>query len=312
MNIRKKFLNEVDLHSNEIIDFLKNLVKIPSENPPGDVSKLATYILDYLESHDLETEKIEPVENKVNVLGKLSGSGEKRAFLFNGHIDVVPSGSVDFWSFDPYGGIIKEDKMYGRGTGDMKGAIASAIMAAIILKKCNINLKGDFLLHCVADEEVDSVYGTKYLIENGYENPDNISMAVIGEGSVYNNRVYAQLAVMGVHRYSIKVRGKSAHESRPYEGENAVLKMCKVLLSLSEHNLNFIQHPLFPDPSWVAGSIIKGGVKDSIIPELCESNYSVRSVPGMTTESINVELLSVIEKLKKKDSSLNVEITPYS
>jgi acetylornithine deacetylase/succinyl-diaminopimelate desuccinylase-like protein len=86
--------------------------------------------------------------------------------------------------------------------------------------------------------------------------------------------------------------------------------MSKVLLALDENKLKYIPHPLLPNPSWVAGAVIQGGVSEGVIPESCESTYSVRAVPGMTQQGILAEMKNVIQTLKMKDPEINVEIVP--
>lgn len=312
MSFKLEFLDKVESLSDELVALLRGMIQIPSENPPGDEREIAEFILDEMNSIGLDTESVEPKPNRLNALGTLRGTGEEKAFLFNGHIDVVPAGKLDFWSVDPYEGVVKDGRMYGRGTGDMKGSLACAIIASKALAEAGISLKGDFLIHGVADEETGSKYGTRFLIEKGYETSEKVSMAVVGEGSVHDDKIYAQLAILGYQKMKIVSRGKAAHGSRPQEGVNAVLKICKILLALDEHKLSFSPHLLLPDPSWIVGAVIKGGVNENMVPELCESTYSARAVPGMTKEGILREVRSVIENLEKYDPEINAKIINVS
>jgi succinyl-diaminopimelate desuccinylase len=310
MNLVKEYLIKVDNLRSDLIRLTQEMVRLQSVNPPGDERQVAEYIDNIINSYGLEAKIVGDNPDRVNVIGALPGYGDSKAFLFNGHIDTVAAGVLENWSIDPFGGIIKDCRIYGRGTGDDKGAVACAIIAARAMKEAGIKLKGDFLIHCVADEETGSNYGTKYLIEKGYTSKEKVSMAVCGEGSVHEDKIYAQLAVFGTFNSKIISRGKSAHISRPHTGINAVLKMSKVLLALDANKLNFVPHSMLPDPSWVAGAVIKGGVSEGVIPESCESSYSVRAVPGMTQEQILNEMKNVVENLKKSDLEINVEIVP--
>jgi succinyl-diaminopimelate desuccinylase len=310
MYLEKEYLSEVDHLRSDLIKLTQEMVRRQSVNPPGDEREVAEYIDNKMNSYGLETKVVGDTSDRVNVIGALPGSGDSKAFLFNGHIDTVAAGVLENWSMDPFGGIIKNGKIYGRGTGDDKGAVACAIIAARALKEVGIKLKGDFLIHCVADEETGSAYGSKYLIEKGYANKEKVSMAVCGEGSVYEEKIYAQLAVFGTFNSKIISRGKSAHISRPHTGVNAVLKMSKVLLALDANKLNFVPHSMLPDPSWVAGAVINGGVSAGVIPESCESTYSVRTVPGMTQQEILDEMTKVVQKLKRSDTDITIEIVP--
>jgi succinyl-diaminopimelate desuccinylase len=306
MKLKKEFMDKVDSLSDELVELLRGIIQRPSENPPGNESEVAKFMVSKMTAFGLDAEPIESEPNRVNAVGTLHGTGEKKAFLYNGHIDVVPAGNRELWFEDPYGGIIKDGKMYGRGTGDMKGASACAIIAAKALNETGIQLKGDFLIHGVADEEAGATYGTRYLIEKGYENPENIAMAVVGEGSVKEDKVYAQLGVPGSLSFRIIVKGKAAHGSRPHEGINAVAKMSKILLALHEHRSNFSSSPIFQDPSSIVGKNYKVESNGSSIPIFAESTYSVRTVPGMTKESVLGEVNQVIEDLK--DPEIDAEI----
>ena len=312
MSIQKKFIEKVNSLSDELVDLTRKMVSVPSENPPGDERGVSGLVKEELMSLGFDVALVEPAPKRVNTLGTLRGARGGRNFLFNGHYDTVPVGSRDFWTVDPLQGIVKEGRLYGRGSGDEKGAIASAIVAAKALDQLGVRLKGNLLIHAVADEETGSKYGTRYLVENGYESKANVDMAVVGEASVYDNRIYARIAVRGLQWLKIVVKGKAAHSSRPDAGTNAVLKMCKILLALDEHKLKHTAHRLLPDPTVACGTIIKGGSKENIIPELCEAVCDVRTIPGMTSEAILAAVRSVIDSLKQKDPAIDAEVSTIS
>lgn len=306
--LKSKLIDEVESLSKELIELTRDLVRIPSENPPGDEAEVSEKVGEELRALGFEVEFVEPAPRRVSTLGTLKGSGGGRNFLYNGHYDTVPIGNLEFWTVDPYKGVVKDGKIYGRGTGDMKSSIAAAIIAAKALKNVGVKLKGDFMIHAVADEETGSSHGTKYLVENGYETADNVDMAVVGEGSVYKDRIHVRTAVRGAHWLKITTRGRSAHASRPEAGVNAVLHMCKILLVLSEYKFKFTKHELLPDPSISAGTIIKGGVKENVIPEMCEATCDLRVVPGMTREETLGEIRGVFDSLKKEDPSIDARV----
>ncbi len=309
MSIWTKFFQRIDALTPELIELTQKLVKTPSENPSGDERGVSGVVSECLEALGFNVELVEGEPRRVNTLGKLEGSGGGRNFLFNGHYDTVPVGDLDFWSVDPFGGLVKEGRIYGRGSGDMKGAIASAIIAAKALGEAGIRLKGDFMIHGVADEEIFGRYGTRYLAEKGYVSPENVDMAVVGEGSMKDGRIHARTAMRGRVLVNLKVRGKSAHSSRPQNGVNAVLKMSKVLLAIDAHGFDFPPHPLLPAPTFAPGTVIKGGTKGNVIPEFCEAFSDVRFVPGMTVEGVLGEIQGIVDGLKKLDLELDVEVS---
>ena len=309
MNAQSKFTDRVDALKPELIELTQRLVQTPSENPPGDERGVSGVVSERLEALGFGVELVEGEPRRVNTLGRLEGSGGGRNFLFNGHYDTVPVGDLDFWSVDPFGGLVKEGRIYGRGSGDMKGAIASVIIAAKALGEEGINLKGDFMIHGVADEETFGRYGTRYLAEKGYVSPKNVDMAVVGEGSLSDGIIHARTAVRGRVLVNLKVKGKSAHSSRPQDGVNAVLKMSGVLLAIDSHSFDFPPHHLLPAPTIAPGTVIKGGTKGNVIPELCEAISDVRIVPGMTVEGVLGEIQGIVDGLREEDPELDVEIS---
>jgi len=312
LGLRTRFLEKVNSLSTELVDLTREMVRIPSENPPGDESRISELVAHRLKSLGFDVELVEPKKRRVNTLATLRGEGRGRSFLFNGHYDTVPVGNCEFWSVDPFEGLVKNGRIYGRGSGDEKGAIASMIIAAKALEQAGARLRGNMLIHAVADEETGSKYGTRHLVENGYETREKVDMAVVGEASVYDNRIYARTAVRGLQWLKIVVKGKAAHSSRPKDGVNAVLNMCKILLTLNEHRFSFKPHHLLPEPTIAPGTIIRGGTKENIVPELCEATCDIRIIPGMTSERILEEVRAVIDSLRRQDPTINAEVTPTS
>ncbi len=309
MSIEEAIIKRVEALSDELVALTRRLIRIPSENPPGDEGEVSQLVSEELEALGFEVELVEPAPRRVNTVAVLRGEGGGRGFLFNGHYDVVPPGNLEFWSLDPYEAVVKDGRIYGRGASDMKGAIASAIIAAKALGEEGIALKGDLHIHAVADEETGSKYGTKYLVEKGYATRECIDMAIVGEASVFKDHIYARTAVRGLHWIKILTRGKATHSSRPEEGVNAVLKMCKILLALKELRLKYRPHSLLPDPTVAPGTIIRGGIKENVIPELCEATCDIRVIPGMTREETLREVKSLIEMLRAEDPELDAEVS---
>ena len=306
MSIKKHLIDEINQLRNNIIEYTQDMVRIPSENPPGNETEISEYVSELLSSLGFNVEQVESKPNRVNTLGVLKGTGGGKTLLWNGHYDTVPVGNLDYWTVDPFGGEVKDGRIYGRGSGDMKGAIASAMVAAKALGNLGLRLRGDLHLHAVADEEFFGRYGTKYLCENGYVK--GVDAAIVGESSTRDGVVMARPAVRGRTLVNIHVKGRSAHSSRPEMGVNAVLKMSKVLLAIDETQFSFPKHGLLPDPTIAPGTTIKGGTKDNIIPEDCEAVCDVRTVPGMDPEQVVNDIRAVVEELKSSDPELDVNV----
>jgi len=305
--LEERFLGEVDRLEGYMVEHIRGLVRIPSENPPGDESEAAGYVAEALASLGLELESVEPEPGRVNTLGTLRGSGGGAGLLWNGHVDTVPLGNPDNWTVDPLGGEVRDGRVWGRGSGDMKGAVAAAITAVKALQDAGIRLRGDLHIHAVADEELFGRHGTKYLCEHGHVR--GVAAAIVGESSTRDGRIMARPAVRGRTLVRLRARGRSAHSSRPSLGVNAVLKMSKVLLAIEGAEFRFPRHGLLPDPTIAPGTTIRGGTKDNMIPEECEALCDVRTVPGMSPEGVVEDIRAIVRVLASRDPDLNVEVT---
>ena len=296
----QRVMDEVDRLRTGLVEFTRDLVRIPSVNPPGDVSEAAEVLRSKVEALGMEARLVEPRKGRVNVLGELKGRGGGPTLLFNGHTDVVPEGDVALWSVDPFSADVKEGWLYGRGSSDMKGALASIVTAIEAVVDSDIELEGSVAFHGVADEEVGGRFGTRYLARKGLIRAD---MGVVAEGSVFDGVIALRPSVRGVCWIRLQTMGKAAHASHPAMGVNAVLSMSKLLLALRDLRLDLGHHRYLPDPTLSPGTVIRGGVKTNIIPELCTAEVDARTIPGVSAQMILREVEGVIERLGAEDPS---------
>ncbi|MCX6644490.1 MAG: M20/M25/M40 family metallo-hydrolase, partial [Candidatus Bathyarchaeota archaeon] len=152
----------------EITHFLSDLIRINTTNPPGNETQAANYIAQYLAKEGFKTEIIEPAPGRGNVITRLKGTGEKPSLLLLSHLDVVAANPNE-WTIDPFGGIIKDDYVYGRGAIDMKSMTAIEVLVMKLLKKNNAKLKGDVVLAATADEEKGGEEGAGYILQHHRE-----------------------------------------------------------------------------------------------------------------------------------------------
>lgn len=278
-----------------IIDVLKELIRIPSFNPPGNEIQIAECIRGILKKIDIPAE-VEPVDkDRANVTGILKSAGPGPVLVLNGHLDTVPV--KENWGHDPFSGEIDGNRIYGRGAADMKGAIAAMIGAAKKLKESNDKIKGTLLLSFVADEERKNSGTMRFL-----EKYKDIDYAVVGEPSdldiVISNR--------GVLRLEISTFGKAGHASNPSGGINAIYRMNKAISSLMElaesygsNTENYTQKPS------LSVSLIKGGTAENIIPDACEIVIDRRTVYHENTQEVIEEITGRFEEIRRKDSTFD-------
>ena len=159
-----------------IVDVLRDLIRVPSFNPPGNETQIAECIKSILEKIDIPA-RVEPVDkNRANVTGIMKGAGSGPVLVLNGHLDTVPV--KESWVHDPFSGDMEGNRIYGRGTADMKGAIAAMIGAAKKIKESVEKINGSLILSFVADEERNNAGTIEFL-----EKYKNIDYAVVGEPS---------------------------------------------------------------------------------------------------------------------------------
>jgi len=300
-----EILGKARLNEGYVVELTRSLVKVPSVNPPGDESKVALLVGEELEKIGFKVNYVEPSPKRVNVVATLKGEGDGKTLLFNGHLDVVPPGDLENWSFDPFGAVVKDGRIYGRGACDMKGAIAAFIGAMKSIVDANIALKGDVIIHAVADEETGGKFGTGYLVEKGYAKADG---AVVGEGSVFNRIICLRPAVRGLCWIELETRGKAAHASKPWAGVNAVLHMAMILSALKDFKLKCPPHKYLPAPTISPGTIIRGGVKTNVIPDKCIAHLDVRINPGLNDKLVLEQLNNLFNVLREREPSLSVSM----
>jgi len=250
------------------------LIRIPSVNPNYDPSSeaekdVADWIKSWGHQHGFET-IVQPVlEGRSNIILRIRNGADSPHLMFNGHMDTV---AVSGMTVPPFGGEISEQRLWGRGSADMKGPLACMLSTALELKKNPDSWHGTFTLACVVDEEY-RFRGTLALMEQ----PDRYDFAVVGEPT----ELRVVRGCKGCMRFSLRAHGRTAHSSRPEQGSNAINAMALAILELNSFFQEFSkkQHNDFGPPTCSVG-IIEGGSGVNIVPEFCTIQADVRLIPG--------------------------------
>lgn len=286
----------------KVINLLRTILKINTENPPGNERPVAEILENYLKPLGFKTKLIEPEPNRTSLFAILQGVGGGRSLVMNGHIDTGPIGKG--WSMDPLGGEIKDGKIYGRGTGDMKSGIAAMISAAEIIVNSGIKRRGDLYLTCVADESSGGHKGTGYLIKHTDIGAD---MGIICEPSGGN----IGIAHRGVVWMEITINGKSGQAARPWSGKNAISYMGKVISAIDNKLPKILEkktHKILPSPTYNFG-IINGGIKTNVIAEKCVLKVDRRTLIGENTSDVINEIKEICEDVIN-NSEVEVTVKP--
>ncbi|MCP4177097.1 MAG: ArgE/DapE family deacylase [bacterium] len=290
-----------NIDQKKLNDILVKLVQIDSRNPsletnaPGE-AECAEYVSQILNELGLEV-KLYKLKNKhINVVGILKGKGNGKSLMLNAHMDTV---GIEGMS-EPFSGKISNGRLYGRGSQDMKGSLASMLSAVKTIVDNNIKLNGDLIIAAVADEEYSS-FGTEDLIKHHITDA-----AIITEPT--------DLSILLAHRgfiwYEVETIGKAAHGSRYDLGIDANMHMGCFLseLSLLEKELRTRdKHPLVGQPSLHA-SMINGGTDISTYSAKCNLKIERRTLPGETETQITKSLQNIINKLSKENPDFKATV----
>lgn len=234
-----------------------------------------------------------------NLVAVLTGKGGGKSLILNGHIDVVPEGNVEDWENDPFSGMVKDGKLYGRGSTDMKGGSVALLLAMEAIISSGISLKGDVIFQSVIEEESGGS-GTLAAVLRGYR----ADGAIIPEPT--NLKVFPKQ--QGSMWFRITVKGRSAHGGTRYEGVNAIEKGMAVIKSLQElekvRNLS-INDPLYkkiPIPIPINIGKIQSGQWPSSVPDLCVIEGRIGVAPNESLREAEIQLEKCLEKLAVSDS----------
>lgn len=215
----------VDAIAEEMIAFLQGLTQIPTVNPPGqEYPAGASYIGGKLKEFGYDVQYVMAEERwehtpdypRVNVMGRIAGRAARPLLHFNGHFDVVPVG--EGWTLDPFAGIVRQGKLYGRGTADQKAGIAASIYAIEAIRRSGLKLAGSVEQSGTVDEESGGFAGVACLAERGLIHQDRTDFVIITEPS---NVDRICIGHRGVYWFKVIQHGHIGHGSMPYLGINA-------------------------------------------------------------------------------------------
>lgn len=283
-----------------LIERLRALVATPSENPPGNEAEVAAVVRGQCEELGLGVGEHEHEPGRPSVVARYGDGAPKVGFC--SHIDVVPAGDPTLWSHDPYGAVIEDGRMYGRGSSDAKGPVAAALEAVAALGALGID--GAMELSLVADEEAMGLKGAKPLVDAGVLSAPRV---IVGEPTALRI-VRAQ---RGPCWFRIVTKGVAGHGSAPERGVNAVKHMAAILLRLEE-TLPDITHPVVGGPTINVGTI-RGGEKVNVIPASCIAEVDRRTIPGETEDDVRAQVERAIELARETfpDIDARVEIPVF-
>jgi succinyl-diaminopimelate desuccinylase len=319
-SVSDKLLAAVEDRRDALIELTQQLIRIPTLNPPGQkYREICTFLAERLGESGFEIELIR-AEGAIadsdeyprwNIIARRKGMRAGDCVHFNSHHDVVEVGHG--WTRDPFGGELDDGKIYGRGACDMKGGLATSIIAAEAFIATCPDFAGTIEISATADEESGGYGGVAYLAEKGYFNPDRVQHVIIPEPL---NKDRICLGHRGVWWAEIETKGRIAHGSMPFLGDCAVRHMGAVLEEMETYLFPLLasKHtdmPVVPDgakQSTLNINSIHGGASEQpdeytglpapCVPDRCRIIIDRRFLIEEDIDVVKGEVAQMLEKIK--------------
>ncbi|MDP8919542.1 MAG: M20 family metallopeptidase, partial [Pseudomonadota bacterium] len=252
------------------------LVRRNTVSPPGNEASCAALVARRLEETGFVVTAIPFGEGRTNLIARMGGR-DALPLAFTGHLDTVPLG-LQPWSVDPFGGDIDGDRLYGRGSSDMKGGVA-AFVEACIAHRAALEKGPGAVLIITAGEETGSE-GAYHLCEQ--KGLLGAAGALIVAEPTSN---YPLIGHKGALWLKAVARGVTAHGSMPERGDNAIVKAAHAVVRLTDFDFNLRQHEVLGGPTLNIGTF-HGGLNTNSVPDRAEVGLDIRTVPGQGHASV--------------------------
>jgi succinyl-diaminopimelate desuccinylase len=261
----------------DAISLTQKILSFNTINPPGLERDCAEYLGKLLEVAGFQVSYHEFGVARTNLVARLEAGKDKLPICFTGHIDTAPLG-LGHWTRDPFAGEIEGDKIYGRGTSDMKGGVAAMVVAALRIAKRGTR-KAGMILMITAGEETGSE-GAHYLAALR-DNWEKVGAILVGEPTAN----YPIVAHKGSLWLEARTTGVTAHGSMPDQGVNAIYKAVEAISKLQEYDFAVPPHPLLGEPTINVGTI-SGGLNINSVPDQAKMGIDIRTIPGLTNQEV--------------------------
>lgn len=276
------------INKKRLIKLTQKLIRINSENPPGDESRIASFAKNYLANLGLAVKIYEFKRKRPNLIAYLGRGNE--SLLITPHLDTVPAGRN--WKFDPFSGAIFQDRIYGLGATDCKGNLAVSMEVLNSLVEENALLNYRLIFAATADEEAGSRLGLAPLLNKGILKPDAALVLDTDDFGIV-------VSQKGLIHLKVKIKGKRSHGAYPWLGINAIDISLNVLKDLKSE---FASHrrTKYLKPQTVNIGTIKGGDKVNVVADWCEFELDFRFLPETSPQGILRDLRRIIKKYTQK------------
>jgi succinyl-diaminopimelate desuccinylase len=275
------------MSEHDAVGMTRSLLRFDTINPPGRERDCARYAGALLEQWGFRVDYYEYADSRTSVVARAGGSDAKAPLCLTGHLDVVALGSRA-WSKDPFAGDTDGDKLYGRGSSDMKAGVAAILLSVRNLSKKLSGTPGVVVVLTAAEE--GGCIGSKHLVQQ-QKLMGKAGAIVVGEPT--SN--YPYVGHKGSVKFYASFRGVSAHGSMPQLGDNAIYKAARAATRLESFDFNEKQHPVMGAPTLNVGTI-EGGNGVNMVPDSARLGVDIRTVPGQDHAKLLAKLKSLLDE----------------
>ena len=286
---------------NELVSILSDLIALPSPYPPGTSVEICAYAAKRLKKAGYKVEIATHKKGVDNVVARMKAKAKGPVIAFNAHVDTVGVGERANWKSDPYKALVKGGLVYGLGAGNCKGSMAVQLWLAEEIARQGGPAKGELMFTFVADEENLGPEGMEYLRKSGKVRPD----ALILGAQTENNLIVAERGVMWAR---ITTKGRAAHAGNPGAGDNAILRMMRLVGALSSYYDKALKtRTSGAMKSTVNIGMFHGGHNTNVVPSACTVEIDRRLLPNEKVKDAFKELKQVIDGVGEPRSQYTVE-----
>ena len=285
----------------ELVSILSDLIALPSPYPPGTSVEICAYTAKRLKKAGYKVEIATHKKGVDNVVARMKGKAKGPVIAFNAHVDTVGVGERSNWKSDPYKALVKGGLVYGLGAGNCKGSMAVQIWLAEEIARRGGFARGELIFTFVADEENLGPNGMEYLRKSGKVRPD----ALILGAQTENNLIVAERGVMWAR---LTTKGRAAHAGNPAAGDNAILRMMRLVGALSSYYDKALKSRVSGAmKSTVNIGMFHGGHNTNVVPSACTVEIDRRLLPNEKVKDAFKELKKVVDGVGEQKLMYGVE-----
>lgn len=298
---RESILSAAEARRELVARLLSELIQLDTTNPPGNEQIAVDYVAKFCTDRKIPFKTWDPGGGRASLIAEI-GTGKGPRLFIPAHTDVVPAG--DGWTVPPFGGVIKDGQVWGRGATDDKGPLAGLLAAGDYLKTVEHEFNGTLMLGAIADEEHGSDKGLEWLLKECGVKAD---MAFVPD--IPSNLREVEIAEKGLVNVRVTFHGKQAHSSTPEDGISALSALAEMLFHTENWKPHGSEkkHPLL-SPTTCVITKSEAGIAHNIVPGKATAVYNCRFLPHQSGSGVAHEIRRMAEQIASRRKGITVEV----